>query len=54
MFDGSETTDINGIDAETESQVENNSYYTLQGIKTAGRPTAKGIYVFNDRKVVIK
>ncbi|NPE25875.1 hypothetical protein HPS54_10160 [Prevotella sp. PCHR] len=54
VFDGSETTDINGIDAETESQVENNSYYTLQGIKTAGRPTAKGIYVFNDRKVVIK
>lgn len=54
VLDDSETTDINGIDAETESQVENNSYYTLQGIKTAGRPTAKGIYVFNGRKVVIK
>ena len=29
-------------------------YYTLDGRKLEGKPTAKGMYIVNGRKVIIK
>ena len=48
---GSETTAINPLLRTNENQVE---AYTLNGQKLQGKPTAKGIYIVNGRKVVIK
>ena len=48
---GSETTAINPLLKTNENQVE---AYTLNGQKLQGKPTAKGIYIVNGRKVVIK
>ena len=36
------------------SQMEDDSWYTLSGIRLNGEPTEKGIYLFNGKKVVIK
>ena len=36
------------------SQMEDDSWYTLSGIRLDGKPTEKGIYLFNGKKVVIK
>ena len=48
---GSETTAINPLLKTNENQVE---AYTLNGQKLQGKPTTKGIYIVNGRKVVIK
>ncbi len=29
-------------------------YYTLDGIRLTGKPTQKGIYIVNGRRVVVK
>ncbi len=46
------TTSISGVtpDAGTSG---NDSYYTLQGVKVA-KPTLKGIYIHNGKKIIIK
>ena len=36
------------------SQMEDDSWYTLSGIRLNGEPTEKGIYLFNGKKVVIQ
>jgi hypothetical protein len=36
------------------SQMEDDSWYTMSGIRLNGEPTEKGIYLFNGKKVVIK
>ncbi len=46
-------TVIEGIQAE-EKAVENDGWYTLQGVKLQGAPTQKGVYVRNGKKFVIK
>lgn len=38
---------------ETDNAVADDSYYTLQGTRTA-RPTTKGIYIHNNKKIIIK
>lgn len=35
-------------------QTGTNAYYTLDGRKLQGQPTKKGLYIVNDRKIVIK
>ena len=52
IFDGEETTGIRSID--NGQLTIDNSWYTIDGRKLDGKPTAKGIYVNNGRKVVIK
>lgn len=49
-FGGSETTGINGVN--TISTKTNDSYYTLQGVKTS-KPI-QGVYIHNGKKIVIK
>lgn len=46
---GGETTDINEVNAATKAD---GAYYTLQGVKTS--KAAKGVYIHNGKKVVIK
>ena len=47
-----ETTSISEM--EKMRNGENEAYYTLDGRKVDGVPTAKGIYIYGGRKVVIK
>ena len=44
------------IDAiESADSVDNgNTYYTLSGMKIQGRPTEKGVYIMNGKKVLVK
>ena len=50
---GDGTTDIYQVPVK-ESQFENDAWYTLDGMKLQEKPTQKGVYIFNGRKVVIK
>ena len=44
-----------GEDEATEvKEVKDNSWYTLDGRRLSGKPTARGIYINNGKKVVIK
>ena len=51
-----ESTGITDIDDSQAHDVRFNSngIYTLDGRRTEGQPTAKGIYIQNGRKVIIK
>ena len=46
------TTGVNEV--KEVNEVNDNSWYTLDGRKLSGRPTQKGLYINNGRKVVIK
>ena len=46
-----EATGIRSIDNE---QLTNGDWYTIDGVKLNGKPTEKGIYIVNGRKVVVK
>jgi len=46
------TTDVRMMNPETMTIMED-CYYTLQGMKISGRPTQKGIYIHNGKKVII-
>ena len=50
---GDETTSLREISNE-QLVISNYDYYTLDGRKLDGKPTKKGVYVNNGRKVVIK
>ena len=57
LLSGPETdyakNDPSGINTIDNSQLTNDSYYTINGVKLNGKPTKKGIYIVNGRKVVI-
>ena len=56
FFDDDEesgTTGIKQMDT-TAQRVDSNVFYTLEGVKLNSRPTQRGIYIHNGRKVVIK
>ena len=48
------TTVIKGINADGEAIVDNDGWYTLNGVKLQGAPTQKGIYINNGKKIVVK
>ena len=50
-FDESETTSLTPVPS---PKGEGSEYYTLDGRKFEGKPTAKGLYIVNGRKVVIR
>ena len=58
LLSGPETdyakNDPSGINTIDNSQLTNDSYYTINGVKLNGKPTKKGIYIVNGRKVVIE
>lgn len=51
VFDSADVieTSVNGIDSANEIE-----YYTLTGIKLQSKPTEKGVYIVNGKKVLIK
>jgi hypothetical protein len=51
-----ENEDVEGIENVQDSmlKVQSEGWYDLNGRKLSGKPTAKGIYVHGNRKVVIK
>ena len=51
-YGDSETTDIHSID--NSQWIIDNSWYSLDGRKLQGKPTQKGVYINNGRKVIIK
>ena len=46
-----EATGIRSIDNE---RATNGDWYTIDGVKLNGKPTEKGVYIVNGRKVVVK
>ena len=50
-----ETTAIGTLDTKTgEMTFDSEAWYTLDGVRLSGKPTKKGLYINNGRKVVIK
>ena len=46
-------TDINAVDAEADAEVAE-GWYTITGIKLEAKPTEKGVYIYNGKKVSIQ
>lgn len=53
VIDG-ETTGINRPSSQPLSTTEGSSYYTLDGRKLSGKPTQKGVYIVNGKKLLKK
>lgn len=59
LFFGDDFEDVNGgnateiINAIEEDMYKNDSFYTIQGVKVA-KPTTKGVYIHNGKKIYIK
>ena len=51
VFDDGNATGLDGV---TRTAEQNGDYYDLNGRKLAAKPTRKGVYIQNGRKVVIK
>jgi hypothetical protein len=50
-----ETTAIGEIDTKTgEVTFDSEAWYTLDGVRLSGKPSSKGIYINNGKKIVIK
>ena len=50
-FGDSETTSVSSIEHET---LKMEHYYSIEGRRLQGKPTAKGVYIYKGKKVVIK
>ncbi len=50
VFKVDESTGIETVNAQSDEDV----WYTLNGHKLAGKPTQKGVYIHNNKKVIIK
>ena len=50
-----ETTAIGTLDTKTgEMTFDSEAWYTLDGVRLSGKPTKKGLYINNGKKIVIK
>lgn len=52
--DNSEATNILSVDSEEKTTDAAEGWYTLQGVKLEGKPTQKGIYIYNGKKVMVQ
>ena len=52
-FDGEETTGILEVSANS-NEVKDDIWYSLDGVRLSGKPTQRGLYINNGKKVVIK
>ena len=48
------TVIVNGIQVVTYGDLENAKWYTTDGLQLQGKPTKKGLYIVNGRKVIVK
>ena len=47
--------EVNGVkEVNATLEVNDDSWYTLNGVKLSGKPTKSGLYIVNGRKVVVK
>ena len=53
-FEGSEETGISPAEIAEIAEIKADAWYTVNGVRLSGKPSAKGIYVHGGRKVVIK
>jgi len=53
FFEGSDDETVTGIHTFTNPLVNNEGYYTLQGIRL-NKPAAAGIYIHNGKKIIVK
>ncbi|MDO4202823.1 MAG: BspA family leucine-rich repeat surface protein [Bacteroidales bacterium] len=51
---GEEETDIEELKDGEKGDVKNEGWYTLSGVKLAGKPSVSGIYLFNGKKVAVQ
>ena len=49
-----DTTPTNILDIINKENNEKDNWYTLDGLQLQSKPTAKGIYINNSKKVIIK
>ena len=50
-----EVTGIGTLDTKTgEMTFDSEAWYTLDGVRLSGKPSKKGLYINNGRKIVIK
>ena len=49
-FDGEETTGILEVSAKS-NEVKDDVWYSLDGVRLSGKPTQRGLYINNGRKV---
>ena len=50
-----ETTAFGTLDTTTgEVSFDSEAWYTLDGVRLSGKPTKKGLYINNGKKIVIK
>ena len=54
IYFGEETTGISLTPSPSPKGEGSEYWYSLDGRKLSGEPTAKGVYIHNGRKVVIK
>ena len=52
IIDGGDTTDIDGMKVDPDQMDE--KWYDLQGRRLDKKPTKKGLYILNGRKVIVK
>ena len=48
------TTEIGTLDTRTGEIIPTGEWYSLDGTRLSGKPSAKGVYVNNGKKIVIK
>ena len=52
--DGNESTGILSLPTDSKDAKDNAAWYTLDGRRLTGKPTTKGLYINNGKKIVIK
>ena len=53
-FGEGEETAIRTLSADSNDSAHGTGWYTTSGVKLQGKPTAKGLYIVNGKKVIIK
>lgn len=53
-INSSHTTGVSTILTDEQAKAGNEKWYTINGVQLNSRPTAKGIYIKNDKKVVLR
>jgi hypothetical protein len=50
-YDAEKAMVVRGLE---ECRAEDDSWYSLEGVRLAGRPAEIGVYIHNNRKVIVK
>ena len=53
-FGDEEATGIVSVSTDSKGYEDNIGWYSLDGMRLSGKPVAKGLYIYNGRKVAIE